>query len=372
MSTRRVLFPFAGETFGGSHVSALTLMGLLPDFGFEPVALVHGTGVVAERLAALGIPWESAAFDHYRSGQRLLSALALSAATAPRAALLIRRRHADIVHINDSRMANTWTAPARLAGSHVVLHQRTRFAPSCLLEWNVGRADAIVTISEYVRTTMPERLAARARVVFNPFEVEAEPKPKAAARAELSSRLGIDATGAIVGFVGTLSPQKRPEVFVRMAAMLTAAPAPVFVMFGRAGREETARLGQLAGDLGLGGRLRLVGFWDDMATALAACDVIVAPAVNEGFGRVPVEAALAGTVTVALASGGHCEAIEDGRTGVLVRDETAQAFAAAVDAILAAPQRATELAQSARDNARDRFSARRHAEAIAEVYWSLR
>jgi glycosyltransferase involved in cell wall biosynthesis len=48
---------------------------------------------------------------------------------------------------------------------------------------------------------------------------------------------------------------------------------------------------------------------------------------TEDFGMVPVEAQACGTPVVALGQGGACETVQDGLTGVLVGDESVDAFA---------------------------------------------
>jgi glycosyltransferase involved in cell wall biosynthesis len=53
----------------------------------------------------------------------------------------------------------------------------------------------------------------------------------------------------------------------------------------------------------------------------------------EDFGLVPVEAQACGTPVVALGRGGACESVLHGATGVLVPDESIDAFAAGLDAV---------------------------------------
>ena len=101
---------------------------------------------------------------------------------------------------------------------------------------------------------------------------------------------------------------------------------------------------------------------------LAACEVLLVPAVDEPFGRTLVEAMLLGTVVVAAASGGNPEAIRDGVTGCLVPPDDAAAFAERTLGLLAAPALATSLADAARRDALGRFGLRQHAEAIMRVY----
>lgn len=370
MSRLRVLFPFAANTFGGSHVSSLLLMREIREFGFDPVAMVHGNGLIERRLTEAGIEQHRVVFPHFRSGQSLLSYLPTMARLLPVTVRAIRQSEAVIIHVNDSRMANTWIPGARMAGCGIVLHQRTRFSPSRLLEWNAGHADAVVAISEYVRSTLNSTLRAHTDVVFNPFEDLPAPS-RSLAKERVLGDLNMDVDGPVVGFVGTLSEQKRPEMFLQAAAMVRTLPSPIFLMFGRADESDVARISQRAAALGLAGRFRVVGFSENMAMAMAACDVIVAPAINEGFGRVPIEAALAGTPTVAAASGGHLESIVDGRTGLLVRPDDPAAFAAGVDALLSDTERASAMVSAARKRVRDSLSPRRHAEAIAAIYRRL-
>jgi glycosyltransferase involved in cell wall biosynthesis len=54
---------------------------------------------------------------------------------------------------------------------------------------------------------------------------------------------------------------------------------------------------------------------------------------TEDFGIVPVEAQACGTPVVALGNGGACETVQDGVTGVLVGDQSVEAFASGLDRV---------------------------------------
>jgi glycogen synthase len=101
---------------------------------------------------------------------------------------------------------------------------------------------------------------------------------------------------------------------------------------------------------------------------MAACDVLLVPAVDEPFGRTLIEAMLLGTVVVAAASGGNPEAIRDGVTGHLVPADDAVAFAERSLGLLADSARKGALAEAARREALERFGLRQHAAAIMRVY----
>jgi glycosyltransferase involved in cell wall biosynthesis len=54
---------------------------------------------------------------------------------------------------------------------------------------------------------------------------------------------------------------------------------------------------------------------------------------TEDFGMVPVEAQACGTPVVAYGHGGACETVLDAETGVLVREDSAAAFADGLDRV---------------------------------------
>ena len=98
------------------------------------------------------------------------------------------------------------------------------------------------------------------------------------------------------------------------------------------GDEERERsLYDLAGRLGLGDRLRRVGFRDDLETVLGAADaVVVASTEPDPLPNAALEAAAAGCCVVAAGHGGLPEIVRDGETGVLFPPRDHRALAAAL------------------------------------------
>ena len=85
-----------------------------------------------------------------------------------------------------------------------------------------------------------------------------------------------------------------------------------------------------------------------LAALYAGADLLVWPAVNEAFGMVFLEAALQGCPAVAGRFGGVPGVVADGDSGVLVPGGDPAAFAAAIAALIAAPQRLQVLSAGAR------------------------
>jgi glycosyltransferase involved in cell wall biosynthesis len=146
--------------------------------------------------------------------------------------------------------------------------------------------------------------------------------------------------------VSALAPYKKLDVAIQACAEAGAALKVV----GK-GPEE-ARLRRLAD--ALGADVEFAGWLrdDEIRELYQRCRAVLMPGV-EDFGMVPVEAQACGRPVVALAQGGAVESVVDGITGVLVRDPSVAAFAAALRDV------------SARTF--DSVAIRRHAEAFGKV-----
>jgi glycosyltransferase involved in cell wall biosynthesis len=111
----------------------------------------------------------------------------------------------------------------------------------------------------------------------------------------------------------------------------------------------------------LPGRLEIRGW-------LERADVFVHTSRWEGFGLVLLEAMLAGLPVAATRVSAVPEVVADGETGLLVEPGDAEALAAALDTLLANPERARELGEAGRNRARERFSVARMAERTLALY----
>jgi glycosyltransferase involved in cell wall biosynthesis len=131
--------------------------------------------------------------------------------------------------------------------------------------------------------------------------------------------------------VGSLSKGHAYKGFDRvieaLPALLRLVPRLRYVIVGEGDNRES--LEKLAGRLGVRERVTFAGgvTQEQLAKHYHACDVFVLPSgvpasdgrwQGEGFGRVYVEAALAGKPVVGSRNGGAAEAVLDGKTGFVI------------------------------------------------------
>jgi glycosyltransferase involved in cell wall biosynthesis len=363
----RVAFPFVGDTIGGSHVSAALLMAELPRHGFSPVAIVHQDGPLLQWLKERGLTCVRADLPCLSPGAVGLSAVLKIFMIAPRLALFLRRNSFALVHSNDGRMITSWMPAGRLAGCKTIAHRRTRWSVSRLSNIAFSFAKRVIAISRYVESTLPPSLRAKSVVIANPFEPDGI--SRADARQRVADLVGGDAP--VVAFIGTLQKQKRPDIFLRAVAIIHAQDPDIrFLLIGRDG-DDGAFARALCRELDLDHVVTFAGFRADAAQCLAGCDLLLAPAVDEGHGRTLIEAMTAGVLVVAAASGGHLEIVEQGRTGLLVTPDDPEKLAQAALTLLADPARACALSDAAHAWATSSFSVEAHAKAVADAYRRL-
>ena len=158
---------------------------------------------------------------------------------------------------------------------------------------------------------------------------------------ESRAALGWDERDRVALFVGRIDPIKGLDTLVDAIPAVTN-PRARFVFVGGdldqdGGPEGPLReIVEATEALGVGDRCLFVGSMPQNAlpTHYSAADVVVVPSRYESFGLVAVEAMATGTPVIASRVGGLAFTIEDGVTGVLVKQGDAAALAEAIDDLL--------------------------------------
>lgn len=369
-------FPMAGDAIGGSHYSLLGLLEGLDREQFKPIMIVeHPQGRIAELFSAFEqLPDPSPPRESFAAGRDFSLADFVSTLSGlRRRAALLKQSGIAIVHTNDGRTHATWALATKLARRKLLWHHRADPRAKGLRFLAPWVADKIVTVSRFSMPSKSFTAATRdAQVVFSPFETDVE-VDRTAMRAQLLDELGASGDTVICGYFGSFIDRKRPIRFIEAVAELrTLIDRPVRgVMFGEATHPELERkMQERIAQADVAGTVKIMGYRTPGASWIAACDLLLVPAVGEPLGRTLVEAMLVGTPVVATRSGGNPEAILDG-TGLLVPPEDPTAMAKGCANIVAEPDRATAMIAGAKASAQARFSRARHIDSISTIYRDL-
>lgn len=204
------------------------------------------------------------------------------------------------------------------------------------------RGSRVVTLSESSRSEIVSMMGLLAdRVTVVPPGVDAACTPG-----------GPKSPDPLVIAVGRLVPVKRFDRLIEVLATLRRRHSRLRAVIVGEGyeREHLQALVHVAG----------AGEWIDMPGRLADEDlialyrrawVLVSHSQREGWGMTITEAAACGTPAVVSRIAGHTDAVEDGRTGVLVDDTSAMVVA--LDAVLSDEAYRNQLARAASERARE-------------------
>jgi glycosyltransferase involved in cell wall biosynthesis len=187
---------------------------------------------------------------------------------------------------------------------------------------------------------------------------------RAAASARLRLEVGVPADTPLIGFVGHLVRQKRPERALDVMALLRAQGSSAHLVVAGAGllRGDLDTRVQL---LGLGEAVTFLGHRSDVEWVFGGVDLAVLTSEAEGIPGVAIEALMAGCPMVTVPVGGVAEVVEHGVTGLVLDDDEPATMAAAVAGLLDDEPTREAMGRESRRRT-DKFTASATAAAYAE------
>lgn len=388
----RILVVENGAGFGGALTSLATLVEALPADCWEVHLL---TSYPQKNIVAGGAVCSVAELPRQRrygadstaqqTLQKFLGRRAGNAAFvfdflttgrlfASRIAQYIHSNGIHLVHCNNGVLINDAAVlGARKAQVPCVVHSRGPEYAGRVSAWLAGYVDMFMPVSEFIAGTVRKIGVPQERIVVVPEGIDAQHFMAGADAAAFRQAHGISGDVPLVGMVGCLVGWKGHDVFLdACASFLANSNAKAVIVGGEPSGGQSGgtlvRLKERAQALGLADRIIFTGHCTQVASAIAACSVLVhASVIPEPFGRVMLEGMAAGTAVVCTRAGGPAEVVRDGENGLLVAPADAQEMAQAVMRLLEDGELRAALAAQGRKTCED-YSMQRHVELVEQVY----
>lgn len=321
------------ETFFFDAVTALAEAGLDQHVVVRPIA---ATGI--GRLTAAGIPLTTTEFSHWWpwSSRRVIAGAA--AAFAP-----------DIIQYWTGRAASFAPRTRAVQVGWYGGYRRRKDYRSC--------SEFIAITPDLVRHIKGQGIADAHVALIHIFTAPRRAAP--ASRAEL----GTPADAPLLLALARLHPHKALDVLLQALAEVPGA----YLWIAGEGPQRHS-LEALCRRLGLGDRVRFLGWRDDRDALLAACDICVFPSREEPFGAVTIEAWAASKPLVAAAAQGPAAYVDSGRNGLLVPVDDAPALAAALRNMIEAPGLQAKFATEGRRDFETKFTKEVYVREMLEFY----
>ncbi len=296
---------------------------------------------------------------------------------------LIRRERVVLVHTHTSKAGFVGRLAAWLARVPLIVHTPHGhvfygyYGPAltgvfvALERFAARLTDRIVVLTERgVEEHLARGIGRREQFSVIPSGVDLDAVRRNALSYEAErGRLGVDAETRLIVGLGRLVPVKGFQVLVKaLPLILAVVPSTRLLLVGDGSLREDLLAAARA--LGVGDRLELAGAQFDPAPFLAAADLVVVPSLNEGMGRVLVEAMALGRPVVATRVGGIPAVVADGETGTLVPPDDPPALARAVSDLLGAPALRQRMGEAGRRRA-EQFSLAVMESRLLDLYREL-
>jgi len=166
--------------------------------------------------------------------------------------------------------------------------------------------------------------------------------------------------------IGSLVPKKNQVFLIEVVKELERIGYSVFLKLLGDGSERIIIEQEIKG-LGLGEKVELLGYTDDVEKELEWANVYVHAATYEPFGLALVEAMAAGLPVVALNGKGNKNLIESGKNGYLIEKNDPTVFAEKIVAIVANQTLYVSMSENAKDFA-ERYDIKNYVDRLLDIY----
>jgi glycosyltransferase involved in cell wall biosynthesis len=297
---------------------------------------------------------------------------------------LIKKSKPLIVHTHSSKAGLLGRLAAKLAGVSIIVHTphghvflgyfgpiKTRIF--IILEKLASRiTDKIVALTNREKEDhINLGIANENKFVVIPSGVELKKFKEVPynEKQNFKKELGIPENSLVVGTTGRLVPVKGPEFLIEAAKYIIPKYPNTYFLFVGDGHLKK-NLEKKASNLGIEKNIIFLGWRNDIAEIISVYDIFVLPSLNEGMGRVLVEAMALGKPIVASNAGGIPDLVTHGKNGFLVPPKNPGQLAKYIQILLEDRERRERMGKAGKEMV-ENFSKEKMVEKIAELYKEL-
>lgn len=353
---------FAGKIWGGAEQYVLDLGKSLIGRGHTVKFISNPCDIIRTRVKnevdLVQIPLSDGLFD----GKKIKAMAELLA-------------DADVVHIHDTSYVRLVVKACGLAGGHQKIFLTRHIArASRVVPWDrkyFMRLDGIIFVSD-----LAFRLwhgangwfpVDKSFVVIN--SISPRPLEKEIETSELFRSFGIKEDVPLLVFAGRVRKSKGCEVILRALAGLTAYPWQMLFLGAPKPSGYFDKLRALAQKLNIAGRVFFHGFVDNVRPYIDISSLGIAPSiVREACPLVPMEFMEAGKCVIVTSNGAQSEYITDGTTGLIVKENDADALRKAIKAVLFNPGNRDRIGREARKYFHEKMDYDTFVDNILRIY----
>ena len=295
----------------------------------------------------------------------------------------VRREKPDLVHTHSAKAGILGRLAAKLTGVPLIVHTPHghvfygHFGPAAsrlflLIERGFDTiTDHVIALTEgekkdYITFSVsrPQKI----HTIHSGVDIDRF-KPGRIDTAALKKQLGFSEKSLVVGTIGWLLPIKGPVFLLDAMTRIWGKKIDALLVYVGKGELED-KLKKEAFRRGVGDRVFFLGWRSDVNHIMQLFDVFVLPSLNEGMGRVLVEAMAAAKPVVASEVGGIPDLVRHGQNGFLVDPGDSKGLALYIEKLLADRELRFQMGGRGQKLSQD-YSVQKMVAKIDALYFSL-
>jgi glycosyltransferase involved in cell wall biosynthesis len=347
---------------GGMETYVLRLLERLPHDRFRVTCLCVSENHFTSQLRDLGCNVHVCPITDEPSWQ----SIQLGASLIRSEAIDVMQAHLPNAHSLAGILSKLTEVPALATIHGRYLHMRD-FEVHKLTQTNIS----VVAKTAYYQALTLGVPSGKLKFIANGVDTEVfRPRPRSS---YIHSLIGADPKAPLVGFVGRLSPEKGPEIFLQAASMVhkmhKLPKSCHFVLIGAGSMWD--KLKHEIADLGLDNHVHLVGLQHDMAKTYSSLDLVVSTSFSEAMPLAILEAMASGLPVVATNVGGIPDMIAEGSTGLLSSVGDLNGLAWHISNLMSDESLRAAMGKAARKRAVEKFELNTCIDQTSELLMSL-
>lgn len=225
----------------------------------------------------------------------------------------------------------------------------------------INNSAAIIVVSDYIRKCYPDLRPSIVHKIYEGIDVKAYYNREHTPMKDPKIKILMP---------GMIIPLKGQKQLLEAALLLQEQGYSNFVIafVGNGAPEYMRELKKYVRNHNLENNVAFYGRSNEMSKWYAWADVVIVCSKSESFGRVTVEAQLAGCLVIGARTGATVEIIEDKKTGFLYKYGNVTELASKIVQAMNIGNKVYEITRAGQDRAMKLFSKERNADELLEVY----
>lgn len=283
---------------------------------------------------------------------------------------LIKNENIDIVHINAITFNMGYKA-AKKNGKLLVWHIRellkedlnSKFINEENALLQINNADQVIAVSESVKKSHHEKVNS-IKVIYNGIDVNRY--------SDINNNL-FQQEKIVITIVGRLIKQKGQLEAIQAVSKLIKKGYPIILQIvGSNGDSNYIKtLEETIVKLEMTGYIHFLGYQNNIENVWGKTDIALVCSVAEAFGRVTIEAMMAGAIVIGADTAGTKELIKDNKYGVLYEQGNYKSLSTAIETVINNKKYYIDIAINSKRYAMENYSATSNAERIKNTYTKL-